>query len=197
MNVKRLSRRAALTLTLALLATALFAADAPRYEYRVLATKKTSTMEKELNEIAAAGFAFHSVMGGETALGGDETVVVMAKEVGAERSSPMVYKLLATSKTSTMEKEMQEIGVEGFRYRGQTVFKSTFGGQEVLSILELDPEKPAMRIEYKLLATKKTSTMEKELQEAGAAGFALAGLTVSTTTFGGTEVVCILQRESE
>ena len=32
------------------------AQNAPRIEYRVLATSKTSTLEKEMNEAAAAGF---------------------------------------------------------------------------------------------------------------------------------------------
>lgn len=33
------------------------AAEGPRYEYRLLATAKTSTMEKELNEAGEAGRA--------------------------------------------------------------------------------------------------------------------------------------------
>ena len=35
---------------------------APGYEYRVLATAKTSTMEKELNDGAEAGFRFQASM---------------------------------------------------------------------------------------------------------------------------------------
>ena len=48
--------------------------------------------------------------------------------------------------------------------------------------------------EYRLLGTKKTSTMQKELNEAGSAGFGFVGFTVSSTTFGGTELVSILRR---
>ena len=36
-------------------------------QHRVLATSKTSTMERELNAAAEAGFRFQSVMGGESA----------------------------------------------------------------------------------------------------------------------------------
>ena len=50
----------------------LYAADEPRFDYRVLATSKTSTMEKEMNEAASAGFSFAGVMGGETAVGSKE-----------------------------------------------------------------------------------------------------------------------------
>lgn len=41
-------------------------------EYRVLATNKTSTMEKEMNLAAAEGFRFDGAMGGDTAGGGNE-----------------------------------------------------------------------------------------------------------------------------
>jgi len=51
------------------------------------------------------------------------------------------------------------------------------------------------RFEYKLLATNKTSTMQKELQQAAETGFILDGLTISETAFGGKELVCILKRE--
>jgi opacity protein-like surface antigen len=197
MKMRSSLRHAAVAVSMALLASSASVDDAPRFDYRVLATKKTSTMEKEINEAADAGYVFHSVMGGDTAVGGNESVVVMSKGTGPEAATRKIYKLLATSKTSTMEKEMQQVGDEGFEYRGQTVFKSTFGGQEVVVILELDAEAPARRIEYKLLATSKTSTMQKELQEAGEAGFELVGLTVSKTAFGGAELLCILQREGQ
>lgn len=167
-----------------------FAAEV--YEYRVLATTKTSTMEKEMNEAADAGFEFNSTMGGQTAFGGKEVLVVMAKGSGSPVKKK--YKLLATSKTSTMQKEMSEMGEEGFEYKGQTVFESTFGGREVAVILELDSAKKKERIEFKLLATSKTSTMQKELDEAGKEGFVLTGMTVGKTAIGGNEVVSILRR---
>jgi hypothetical protein len=51
--------------------------------------------------------------------------------------------------------------------------------------------------EYLLLATRRTSTMQEELSEAAADGFALVGMTVNDTAFGGNEVVAILRRPSE
>jgi len=107
-------------------------------EVRVLATSKTSTMEKELNEAAEAGFRLSAVMGGETAIGGKEVVAVVTR-TGAN-DGRFVYKLLATSKTSTMEKELREASDAGFEYQGQTVFDSMFGGQEVVVILERDKD---------------------------------------------------------
>jgi hypothetical protein len=171
------------------------AADLEKYDYRVLATSKTSTMEKELNDGADAGYSFQSVMGGESAFGGKEVVLVMGKTLGDETAAAKRYKLLATQKTSTMEKELQEMGAEGFDYRGQTVFESTFGGREVSVILEQDKAASAKRIQYRLIATSKTSTMQKELKEAGDGGFQLRGMTVGKTAFGGNELVCILSKE--
>jgi len=163
-------------------------------EYKVLATSKTSTSQKEMNEAAEAGFQFGGVMGGETSFGGSEVVTIMHRTLSSEKGR-FAYKLLATSKTSTMQKELQQAGDEGFEYKGQTVYKSTFGGKEVVTILELDRNiRSRPRYEYRLLATKKTSTMQKELQEAGSAGFEFVGVTVSDTAMGGSEVVSILRR---
>jgi len=172
-----------------------FASNAS-HDYRVLATNKTSTMQNEMNEAADAGYRFEATMGGETAFGGSEVIVIMSKDRRAPSSGRYVYKLLATNKTSTMQKELQTAGDEGFEYKGQTVFKTAYGGKEVVVILEADRQAASKkRYEYKLLATSRTSTMQKELQEAGDAGFVFVGMTISNTAFGGKEVVTILRKE--
>lgn len=165
-----------------------------RFEYRLLATSKTSTMNKEMNQASEAGFRFGGVMGGETAFGGSEVVVVMQRDPANEERERFQYRLLATNKTSTMQKEMQQAGDDGYEYKGQTVFSSTFGGREVVVILERDHEAEKLAWEYKLLATSKTATMQKELVEAGEAGFSFVGVTVGETSLGGKEVVSILRR---
>lgn len=161
-------------------------------EYRVLATNRTSTMEKELNEAAEAGFRFQTVMGGETAFAGSEVVVVMSKTGTA--TGRFAYRLLATNRTSTMQKEMQEAADAGFEYRGQTVFSSALGGDEVVCILEHDKDSREEPSEYRLLATSKTATLQKELLAAGTAGFEVMGLTVAKTAIGGNELVAIARR---
>lgn len=170
------------------------AAPGKAVEYRVLATNRTSTMEKEMQEAAEGGFRFGGVMGGETSFGGSEVVVVMVKDGAPGRFD---YRLLATNRTSTMEKEMQEAGDAGFEYQGQSVFKSAFGGKEVVVILgrQRDGAK-GPRYEYRLLATKRTSTLQKELADAGQQRFEFVGLTVAQTAIGGTEVVAILRRKT-
>jgi hypothetical protein len=164
-------------------------------EYKLLATNKTSTMQKELQAAASDGFRFAGMMGGQTAFGGQETVVIMHRNP-ENPPNRFAYKLLATSKTSTMQKELQELGDEGYEYKGQTVFETAFGGKEVVVILELDRnEQSRPKYEYLLLATQKTSTMQKELSGAGAKGYEFVGMTVGETAFGGHEVVSILRRK--
>ncbi len=102
----------------------LVTAQAPareNWDYRLLATNKTSTMQKEMNEAADAGFRFQGVMGGQTSFGGNEVVTIMAKPKDAPKAR-YKYLLLATNKTSTMQKEMQQSGDEGYDYKGQTYY---------------------------------------------------------------------------
>lgn len=184
--------------TIALASAALcLAAAAPvfaqAYTYKILATSKTSTMQKEMQEAGDTGFRFVAVMGGETAIGGKEVVVLVEK--AADDKNTYSYRLLATSKTSTLQKELQEAGDAGFHTVGQTVFESAFGGKETVAIVEKGSADPnTKRWEYKLIATSKTSTLEKELKEVADAGFQAVDLTVGKTALGGSEIVVITRR---
>ncbi|MFN0109879.1 MAG: hypothetical protein ACKVZH_13575 [Blastocatellia bacterium] len=161
-------------------------------EYKLLATNKTSSMEREMNAVSAEGYRFEGTMGGETANGGNEIVVIMSRRASSS-SERLQYKLLATNKTSTMQKELTEAGANGFSYVGQSVYSSTFGGKEVIVILERN-DKVKTTYEYKLQATTRTSTMQKELNAVGGDGFQFCGITVAETAFGGKEVVSIMRR---
>ena len=107
-------------------------AEAQDARFLLLATSRTGTMEEELNEAGAAGYRFAATQGGETAFGGREAVVVMERDPdgGTYR-----YILLATSRTGTMEEELNEVP-DDFRVVGFTVFSSRFGGNEAAAILE-------------------------------------------------------------
>lgn len=161
--------------------------------FKVLATNKTSTMEKELNQAADTGYRLEGFNGGETMFGGKETVAILS--FNGEAKARYKYKLLATSKTSTMQKELQQYGNDGYEFKGQTVFETTFGGKEVVTVLEKDTTiMENTKYEYKLFATSKTSTMEKELNEQTDASYKFVGITVAATTFGGKEVVVITRK---
>ena len=161
--------------------------------YKLLATSKTSTMQKEMQEAGDAGYQFVAVMGGETAVGGKEVVVLLEKS--SDDNDTYSYRLLATSKTSTLQKELQEAADAGFQAVGQTVFESAFGGKETAAIVEKSSGAAGkLRYEYKLVATTKTSTLEKELKELADAGFQAIDLTVGKTAMGGSEIVVITRR---
>jgi len=178
---------------LCVLAPAAQDAFAQELSYKVLATSKTSTMQKELQEAGDAGYRFIAVMGGETAIGGKEVVVLMEKV--ANDKTHYEYRLLATSKTSTLQKELQQASDGGWVAVGQTVFESTFGGQETAAILERNSEQPSkLRYEFKLIATSKTSTLAKELQQVADQGFRAVGMTVGKTLMGGSELIVVTRR---
>jgi hypothetical protein len=61
-------------------------------DYRLLATNKTSTMTKELNEAAAGGFRLEGAMGGESAYGGAEVVAIMSRNRNAEPKARYEYR---------------------------------------------------------------------------------------------------------
>ena len=82
------------------------------------------------------------------------------------------------------------------RYVGQTVFESLFGGKEVVVILERNPAVATERYQYRLLATTKTSTLERELRDAGEGAWEVVGMTLGETVIGGTELVAIARRRA-
>jgi hypothetical protein len=96
-----------------------------------------------------------------------------------------------------MQKELQQAGDEGYDYCGQTVFQSAIAGKEVAVILEYNPSAAKRRIEFKLLATSRTATMQKELNKAGEEGFEFLDVLVGNTAIGGKEVISILRKYSE
>jgi hypothetical protein len=88
------------------------------YEYYLLATTRTSTMEKELNEQAGRGFRLlpRTMTGKEQAFGPREILLVMEKPSGAARHYQ--YRLLATTRTGTLQREMTQAIGDGYEVVG-------------------------------------------------------------------------------
>jgi len=187
-------RKAVLTTTLLALAlTPRLRAQDDLLDYRLLATNATSTLERELNEAAFDGYRLADMHAGETAFGGRELVAVMGRAVDETAWHRYDYVVLATSRTGTLQEELDRASRAGFRLVGQTVFETQFGGDEVIAVMERDIN-ASETWDYQLLATTRTSTMDRELREAGRQGFVLRGLSVGVTAVGGPEVVAILER---
>lgn len=142
----------------------------PGQRYLLLATTRTSTMQKELNEAAAQGFR---VVAG-SASSGSEMVIVM--ERAAPPSDAPRYKVLATTETSTMERELNDAAGEGYRLLPTTLMaKRGALSTEIVAVMESEP-RSAAKHQYRLLATVRTSTLQKEITRAGGEGFTLAGM---------------------
>ena len=154
--------------------------------YILLATRQTKTMQKEMDAVAEMGFRV--LMGSPTS--GTEIVILMEKLASPEK--PFEYQLLATYKTGTMEKELNAVGDAGFRLIPQTMMSKSgiLSPDEIVVIMEKDPDSSA-RYEYRLLATERTSTMDKEITYAEEAGFEL----VAICSRG--EHMVIMERESK
>ena len=114
------------------LASAVPEAARAQDRFILLATNRTSTMEDELNAAGADGYRFIGTQGGDTAFGGSEVVVIMERDPEGRRYR---YMLLATSRTGTMERELNSVPPE-FEVVGMTIFDSTFGGDESAVILQ-------------------------------------------------------------
>jgi hypothetical protein len=140
-------------------------------DYKLLATTKTSTMQKELNQAAAEGYRV--LVGAPTS--GSEMALFLSKDGTVEE--PYSYKLLATTRTGTMQKELNELAGQGFRLIPSTMIakEQLFGGTEIVMIMEKSPGEQSF-FEYKLLATNRTSTLQKEVREAKDAGYLIVGM---------------------
>ncbi len=140
-------------------------------QYKLLATTRTSTMQKEVNEAADQGYRI--VVGAPTS--GSEMAMFLSRD--ATPTDPYKYKLLATTRTGTMQKELNELADQGYRLIPSTIIakKQLLGGVEIVLLMERPP-KAVREFEYKLLATNRTSTMQKEVTEAKEAGFLVVGM---------------------
>jgi len=138
-------------------------------EFKLLATSRTSTMEKEINEMAREGYQLAGTMGGETKEG--EIMVAMRKLPDGDDKDRFQYKLLATERTGTMQRELQEAADQGYEYAG------VMARGEVMVILERDKTmQNHPHSQYRLLATTLTGTMQKEMSQAAADGYEFMGL---------------------
>jgi queuine/archaeosine tRNA-ribosyltransferase len=128
-------------------------------------------MQKEINETAAQGYRI--LVGAPTS--GSEMAMFLSLE-GTIRD-PYQYKLLATTRTGTMQKELNETADAGYRLIPSTMIakKQLLGGIEIVMILERPPT-VKKHFEYKLLATSRTSTLQKEVTEAKEAGYIIVGM---------------------
>ena len=90
-----------------------------------------------------------------------------------------------------MEKELNLAAQEGYRLLPRTITaKEGFLSNEIVSVLELTP-KSSKRYQYRLLATSRTGTLQKDVAQSEADGFVLVGLV------GRGENMVIMEKEAD
>ena len=128
-------------------------------------------MQKELDAAAELGFR---IITAASSAGQNEMVLFLERV--AQPPDTYKYQLLATTRTGTMEKELNLAAKDGFRLLPRTITaKEGLLTNEIVSVLERAP-KSDKGYEYRLLATSRTSTLQKEVSEAESDGYTLVGL---------------------
>ena len=152
----------------------------------LLAASSTTTLQQELDKAGALGF--HVVMG--TTRGNGELVLLLERDIESNEKSQL--RLVATNTTGTFQKEVDELGRQGYRAVPQSFLNKPTGliGNEIVVIMERTA-KPARRYEYKLIATNQTSVMESEWQAAARLGYKSIGFLTRA------EVMLLMEREAK
>jgi hypothetical protein len=148
--------------------------------YLLLATKLTGTLQKEVEQAAEKGFQVAAIAARR------EHLVILEKQSPPPGDGPAAaaapsrtdatnkYLLLAAEKTSTLQKELDQAAKTGYRI----VAGSATGETQAMMLLQKVAQ-PPLTFQYKLLAAHKTSTLQKELNDAAASDFCLRGESVS------------------
>src|SRR5262245_2369606 len=165
------------------------AAAGKQYKYKVLATRRVSTIEKEFTQAAAEGWEFRGLLSrfdfGDmmmmafTHVGG-ESFMVMEREVG-ETKRRFEYRLLSAQREKTIQQELDQAVAEGYLPLAIAVGQDTGGAMVLLGpqfvfnvVLSRSIESPDAdkgRYEYRFLRTAKVNTLDKEMNQAAKEGF--------------------------
>jgi hypothetical protein len=135
--------------------------------YLVLSTKRIQTMEKELDDVGARGFRV--LYAAPTAQ--FDMALLLTRVRQEEGAEPYRYRVLATSRNKTMEKELNEAAREGYRLLPRTiVYKQGFLTAEMVMVMERAPGSNKS-YEYKLVRATKETSLHRKIDEAGTQGF--------------------------
>ena len=146
-------------------------------EYHLTAVERIATLENELNAAAQKGFI---VVPGTVTKAGNETIVLSRRTPGS--SDRYSYRVLKSD--DSVENNLRDLASKGFSPVGAFLQQSGFGAMMSspttgsLHIVLQGPAEGAAVVPVRrarVLSTTKTSTMERELNEAAAEGFRVTG----------------------
>ena len=125
------------------------------------------------------------------------TVILgLAMTIGAAaQDRKLDYQVLSTSRTSTMEKELNQAAASGYCFLKVSNSPNIFGGKELVVVTVRDSGSAAPQArEYRVLSARGTSSLEKKLKEASKEGYEYLDQTTMPNIFGGSDNVIILER---
>jgi hypothetical protein len=107
------------------------------------------------------------------------------------------YQVLSTSRTSTMEKELNQAAQSGYRFLKVTNQPNVLGGKDlvVVTVKEIAGVEAGVRT-YRVLSESRTSTLQKKLQAAAAEGYEYLDQTTLPNIVGGKNIVVFLERKA-
>lgn len=117
----------------------------PLYSYRVLMTRRISRLRKELMEAAAGGWLAHPRGLLDTGSGvfeaGSGELVMVTERIRGSTPQPLEHMLLATTRTSTLLKELTQAVQSGFQ-----IVTAGSGRGEVIVVLKRSKGTPSLRL---------------------------------------------------
>jgi hypothetical protein len=160
-----------------------------RYQYKVLATRRVSTIEKEFTQALAEGWEFRGLMSefdfedmmmmAFTHVG-SETFMALERETG-EVKRRFEYRLLSAQRKKTIQQELDQAVAEGYIPLAMAGGQDTSGAMVLLGpkiVLNIvlsrsieSPDADKGRYEYRVLGAAKVKTMETEMNQAAKEGF--------------------------
>ena len=108
------------------------------------------------------------------------------------------YHVLSTSRTSTMEKELNQAAQSGYRFLKVTNQPNVLGGKDlvVVTVKDVAGVEAGIRT-YRVLSESRTSTLQKKLQAAAAEGYEYLDQTSVPNIFGGQNIVVFFERKQK
>jgi hypothetical protein len=158
---------------------------ATKYEYKLLATRNISAIQKELDAAASEGYEVCGAMSAGKLFVGTDMVLVLGRLAG-EKTQRVLYRILTTNSDREVEfsDSLHKFVSDGYRPiklihqidvgMGALIRpgKSTF--LAILSRKAGNENLGADDTEYRFLAAMRTSTMEKEINQAAKEGYRLS-----------------------
>ena len=130
--------------------------------YLLLATERTATMQREINDAAARGFRVVAASPSD----GSEVIVLLEQAIGTRQ-----YLLVATTRTGTLQREIMDAAEAGYHILPRALVRK---GDELLVLLEKD--EGGAKARYLVLATDRTGTLQKEISQASTDGYTVIAL---------------------